>query len=364
MTEILTIKTDCKHFKGEIPCKPHKIYGVHCSEKDGSLCKYYLPFNKRILIIKLGAIGDVIRTTPLFSRLKAEYPDAKFYWITRTPEVVPSEVDEILQFTLESIIYLKEIHFDLVINLDKDSEACALASSLHAFRKQGFILIDGLPAPADKLAESKFLTGIFDDLNKTNTRSYLQEIFEICGFDYNGEKYILSNFPEYESNWEIDRSKILIGLNTGCGGRWSSRLWPEHYWIKLAKALLDYGYEVILLGGKQEHEKNIRLQKESGAKYFGHFPLPKFINLVDQTTLVVTAVTMTMHITLALNKKIVLMNNIFNPAEFELFGLGKIVQPEKECKCFFSPGCTNPEYNCMDYLLPETILKAVTELTQ
>ena len=35
--------------------------------------------------------------------------------------------------------------------------------------------------------------------------------------------------------------------------------------------------------------------------------------------LVVTAVTMAMHIALGLGKKLVLFNNIFNPHEFELY---------------------------------------------
>ena len=51
---------DCLHFKGHIPCKPHKQHGYHCAD-----CPSYEKATKRILIIKLGAIGDVIRTTIL-----------------------------------------------------------------------------------------------------------------------------------------------------------------------------------------------------------------------------------------------------------------------------------------------------------
>ncbi len=364
MNDLASIKTDCRYFNGEIPCKFHKNEGVHCVEPDGSVCKYYSPFNKRILIIKLGAIGDVIRTTPLFTRLKREYPDAKFYWLTHTPEVILNDVDEVLKFNLNSVVYLQQIEFDIVINLDKDREACALATSLKAFRKQGFILREGIPFPADGKAKAKFLTGVFDDLNKKNTKNYLEEIFEICGFEYKGEKYLLSTFEEFAKEWDIDHSKKVVGLNTGCGGRWSSRLWPEKYWAELSTMLLEKGYEVILLGGEQEHEKNKKLKELTKAKYFGHFPLKTFINLVNQTDIVVTAVTMAMHITLALGKKIVLMNNIFNPNEFELFGLGEIVQPEKECKCFFSPVCKNPEYHCMDYLYPEKVFNVVQKLAK
>jgi heptosyltransferase-2 len=273
--------------------------------------------------------------------------------------VVPQKVDEVLKYGFDTVNYLKEIKFDIAINLDKDKEACALLNQISADKKFGFILKNNVPYPVNRFAEEKFLTGIFDDISKRNKKNYLEEMFEICGFKYNNEKYLLYPFCEYENEWKFKGEKKIIGFNTGCGGRWTSRLWPEKYWIELAQMLLDKGFDVLFLGGEQEHEKNKRLSMDSGAKYLGYFKLEKFINLVDQCDLVVTAVTMAMHITLALGKKIVLMNNIFNPNEFELFGLGEIIQPEKECKCFFSPKCTNQEYNCMEYLKPESIFDSI-----
>lgn len=360
--KISEIKTDCRHFKGHIPCSPSKKYGVHCTESDGTECKYYDIIKEKILIIKLGAIGDVLRTTPLLEAIKAKYPGAKIFWLTHTPLVVPASVDEVLKFNQEGITYLESVSFDVVYNLDKDKEACALTNRLDSKLKKGFVLKDGVPFPADKAAEHKFFTGLFDDLNQFNTKNYLQEIFEICGYEYSGQKYILSSFDEFSGSWSLDKSKKIIGLNTGCGGRWTTRLWADENWISLAKSLISKGYEVVFLGGEQEDEKNKMFAKKTGGKYPGHFQLDKFINLVDQCDLVVTAVTMAMHITLGLNKKIVLFNNIFNPHEFELFGLGKIIQPEKECTCFFRGTCVNPDYKCMDYLKTKTVLSTIDNL--
>ena len=104
------------------------------------------------------------------------------------------------------------------------------------------------------------------------------------------------------------------------------------------------------------------LQKHQEENIPGHFHIEKFINLVNQCDLVVTGVTMAMHITIGLNKKIVLFNNIFNKHEFELFGLGEIIEPEKECKCFYSPTCTNKDYSCMNYLNVKTVLNSIDRL--
>ena len=159
-------KSDCRHFRGHIPCKPHKEYGVHCLD-----CEYYDPAKYKILVIKLGAIGDVIRTTPLLHRLKKEFPEAEIWWLTHSPDIVPSNVDKGMEFNVQSITLLKETPFEVVYNLDKDDYACALATSLNTKELYGFTLKDGKPAPANNLAEHKFITRLFDDANQENRKN-------------------------------------------------------------------------------------------------------------------------------------------------------------------------------------------------
>ena len=352
----MIIKTDCRHFRGDIPCKPHKNFSVNCSE-----CKYYDQTQEKILIIKLGAIGDVIRTTPLLRKLKENFPKAQIFWLSYTPEILSGKwVDRCSSVNIENIEMLKTIEFDWLINLDKDTLAISLTKNINARIKSGFIIDDFCHAkPISNEAENhKWLTGLFDDLNKENTKHYVQEIFEICGYSFAGEEYILEK-EEGLINFNINKNNKVVGLNTGCGGRWSSRLWPEDYWIDLAKQLIKQNYSVVLLGGEQEHEKNKRIEQLSGAQYFGHYPLSGFINLIDECDIIVTAVTMAMHLAIGLQKKLILFNNIFNKNEFYLYNRGVILEPDFDCDCYFSPNCKN---NCMQYLKPETVIQAITKL--
>ncbi len=351
------LKHDCRLFRGDIPCKPSKEHGVHCVDDEGKDCWFYDRTGKRILIIKLGALGDVIRTTPLLRKLREVEPHAEIWWLTLIPDVVPGSVDQILSFTPQAIATLMATKFDIIYNLDKDKEACALCSQLSADVKKGYTLENGKCVPIDAAAEHKYLTGVFDDLSKANTKSYQQEIFEICGYEFGKEKYIMPQIGEYQ--WKLPKNKLIVGLNTGCGGRWTSRLWPEKYWVALAKKLKSAGSLPLLLGGEQEHEKNLRLRRLSGATYLGYFPLNQFLSEVDQCHLVVTAVTMGMHFAIGLEKKIVLFNNIFNRHEFELYGNGEIIEPDFDCDCFYAPTCPN---NCMQYLSVEKVFGACARL--
>lgn len=351
-------RADCLHFKGDLPCKPHKENGYHCHD-----CPAYAQISKRILIIKLGAIGDVIRTTPLVGTYKSIYPNCKITWLTLTPAILPTgKIDEILKFDYASALYLENAEFDIAINLDKEKEASALLLRVKAKEKYGYILKDNVSQPVSELAYHKYHTGLFDDVSKANTLNYCQEIYAMCGLTYKGEPYQLDNHADKGYTWDqIDRSKKIIGLNTGCGDRWTTRLWPLTYFADLAKLLLAKGYEVLLLGGEQEDARNKEIAQLSGAKYIGYFPLPQFINLIDQCDLVVTQVTMGMHLTLGLQKKIVLMNNIFNPHEFDLFGNGQIIMPDKECVCFYRGQCKLGQ-SCMKDLPVDKVCKAVEEV--
>lgn len=347
--------SDCLHFRGDLPCKPHKENGYHCNN-----CPEYKKISKRILIIKLGAIGDVIRTTPLISTFKTKYPNCKITWLTMTPAILPSgKIDEILKFDYASALYLQHAEFDIAINLDKEKEASTLLKVVNAKEKFGYTLKDNTSQPVNDLANHKFLTGLFDDVSQSNTKNYCTEIYEMCGMEYQGEEYLLDDHSDKGFQWpQIDRNKRIIGLNTGCGDRWTTRLWPETYFSDLAKSLLNKGYEVILLGGEQENDRNKRIQEQSGAKYLGFFSLQQFINLIAQCELIVTQVTMGMHLTLGLHKKIVLMNNIFNPHEFDLFGKGEIVMPDKKCECFYRGSCKLGE-SCMKDLPVQKVYDAV-----
>lgn len=344
------IKNDCIYFRGDLPCNPNKLFGYHCEN-----CPSYKQIESKILIIKLGAIGDVIRTTPILRKIKNEFPNSHITWITYTPDILDKEwVNRILPVNIESIELIKQIEFDWLINLDKDPLAISLTNKINAKRKSGFTIDEfGHAKPISSEAENhKWLTGLFDDLSKKNIKHYMQEMFEIIGFEFNDEEYILNAEKNYK--WEIDHSKKIVGLNTGCGGRWTSRLWPNEYWIELANDLLKNGYEVIFLGGEQEDEKNKKLSTQSGGKYFGHFELKKFISLVDECDLIVTAVTMAMHIAMGLKKKVLIFNNIFNSNEFYLYGRGEVIEPDPKCDCYYSPVCP---HDSMKNIKPERVFE-------
>jgi heptosyltransferase-2 len=83
------------------------------------------------------------------------------------------------------------------------------------------------------------------------------------------------------------------------------------------------------------------------------------MSLVNRCEIIVTAVTMAMHIAIGLQKKLVLFNNIFNKYEFELYRRGKIIEPNIACNCYYSPSCPN---DCMRSLSVDAVFDACGQL--
>lgn len=353
------VSTDCRHFLGDRPCKYHKETGIECNN-----CNNYDKTEKRILIIKLGALGDVIRTTPLLRKLKDLYPSSEITWITHYPDILPKLVDVPLKFDVMNIVRLQADKFDIVYSLEKDREACALANLVKADIKKGFKLVNGKACPIDKDAMHKYMTGLSDRLNRINVKSYPEEVFEIAGLEYNKERYLIDK-PEKLVHNELDRMKRpIIGLNTGCSPRWSTRLWPIEHWIELSNMIKEAGYTPLLLGGTNEDNKNKYIAQNSSARYLGAMEMKDFVSLINELDLIVAAPTMAMHIALALDKKIVLLNNIFNKHEFELYGLGEIIEPTVDGEKLSCIGCFKGEChrNCMELITPQQVFSAVIRL--
>ncbi len=88
----------------------------------------------KILIIKTGALGDVLRTSFIAQALKDKYKNRnlKIFWVVskqaRAFFINNKYVNKII--LSEERNKIKNINFDLVINLEESDEDCSFVSSL------------------------------------------------------------------------------------------------------------------------------------------------------------------------------------------------------------------------------------------
>ncbi len=351
---IENLRTDCVHYLGDRPCWPHVESGHRCT------CVHFQATARRGVIIKLGAAGDVLRSTPLLRALDPAANGTKILWVTHSPELVAPEACEAVRPTAATLARIVAGDWDFCWNLDKDPEACAISASTKAKEYRGYTLRDGVPCPVDEAAWHKFATGIDNPYSRQNRQSYVEEIFDIIGLPFRREEYWLrSPTAAARANAaELLPTDSVIGLNIGAGKRWPARIWPMEFWIGLIKLLKARELHPVLLGGPEEVEMSARLVAETGCIASGVQSLETFHAIIERCDCVVTAVTMAMHLAIGARTPLVLLNNIFNRHEFELYGRGEIVEPPTPCDCYYSGVCRTGR-KCINEISPETVFEAI-----
>ncbi|MFZ4779390.1 MAG: glycosyltransferase family 9 protein [Terrimicrobiaceae bacterium] len=333
---------------------PHRKSGLTCT------CGELIPVKRRGVIIKLGAAGDVLRTTPLLRALDPVATGTKVLWVTHSPELLPKEICEAVKPDAATLARLSASEWDFCWNLDKDIEACALASHVRTTERAGYTLRDGVPFPVDERAWHKFATGLDNPYSQANRLNYVQEIFDIVGLAYQRQEYWLRS-PSARSQATAEQllpGSSWIGLNTGAGWRWPTRIWSGAHWSALVDLLKAEGLKPVILGGPEEVEMNDRLAAQTGCFWPGVQSLDVFYAMIHRCSSLVTSVTQAMHLAIAAKTPLVLFNNIFNAHEFELYGRGEIVGPPTPCDCFYDASCRTGR-NCINEITPRTALVAV-----
>jgi len=362
------IAFDCRFFLGDRPCKWHKATSVLCQ------CEHYEAITERILIIKLDAMGDVLRTTALLPALAAAHPHAAITWITRRESRPLLErnpyITEILNYGEDALVQLEARTFDRVINLDAGKTSAALATAARSSRKDGFILdARGLVQATNAAARHWLELGVFDDLKRRNARTYQDLMADIIGLPGCGHRYVFELSEEERAAGRaqlerlgIDFTRLVIGLNTGAGQRWELKQWREEGYLELIERLArKHDVQFVLLGGPEERERHKRLQSRSAVPLIDggcDNPVRRFAALVAACGLVVTGDTLAMHLSLALGCRTIVLFGPTSANEIELYGLGEKVMPRMECLSCYKPACDFVP-NCMDLISTDMVEAAV-----
>lgn len=366
MTDDFVVRYDCRRYRGDRPCKPRKVCGG---------CIDYDPLAERLLVVKLAATGDVLRTTPLLRALKERHPRSWITWITDPGAAVLLRgnplIDELLIHRLEDLLPLAARRFHWAAVLDKEPRAAALGTLVAAQRKVGFGLDpDGHLTVLNPESLYALRLGLDDRLKfRENTKSYPEIVFEMCGLPWRGEEYVFFLQPEAREAARqalqragFDPGRPAVGLNTGAGSVFATKRWSERGTAEVARRLVrEHGLQVVLLGGPEERERNPRIASLAGVPLVDPGtanPLDVFAGIVDHCRLVVTTDTLALHLSLALGKEVVLLMGPTSAREIHLYGRGEILLTETPCAPCYRSSCSEGA-RCLQAITPDRVVEAV-----
>ncbi|MCX5693739.1 MAG: hypothetical protein NT014_01185 [Candidatus Omnitrophica bacterium] len=285
---------------------------------------------KQICIIKLDGLGDVLRTTSILWCFKND----DVTWVTEEAALsLLTGIPFLKKITsISGVLVMQDFVFDELYNFDEDIRACELAHNLKAKKKKGFKVKDGHHFPFDADSEYAYALSRNDELKfKLNKKTYQQIIFEMAGYCWEGQDYILGYQPKGAVKYEV-------GINYLVGKKFPNKAWP--HWGRLSK-MLD----------------SVCLQNQFKT-------LKEYIDWVNSCRILVTGDSLGMHIALALKKKVIILMGSTSWNEIETYGRGVVLRAKLPCSpCYKKDNCNSVSF-CMDLITPEMVLSEIKKLKQ
>jgi len=198
------------------------------------------------LIVKLGATGDVVRTTTLLRRLSGPVT-----WVTARPNEVLLQGVQEMSGELRVVLWedRNSIHgesFDLAINLEDDLQTARILEAVRPRRLFGAFLNEQGQMAYTEDSSPWFDMSLIsvhgrekaDVIKFQNRRSYQELIFDCLGWKFAAEKYVLPQTGKSDLQGDV-------ALATESGPVWPMKKWA--YYDRLKNELEERGLTVNFL---------------------------------------------------------------------------------------------------------------------
>ena len=323
---------------------------------------------KKILVIKLRHLGDVLLTSPVFSTLKRNFPKAKIHaYIYK--EAFPmldghSSIDKIhlydrsyknkflikkLKYEFSLLRKIRKEKYDLVINLTEGDRGAIASSASRARIRVG---ID--PEKKGMHKKEKLYSHIVKNCSspRHTVERNLDALRRINLFPEETD-LDLEFVVDDDANQKVDdllknanfveKDFILFHPSS----RWRFKCWPAKKFSSLAKELIAAGHKIVITGGKDSFEKEMadEIAKDFLPKDLlnlsGKTSLKELGALINKSKAIVCVDSVSLHMASALKAKTIVL---FGPTSDINWGpwknpQAKVISSNLSCRPCFMDGC-------------------------
>ena len=282
---------------------------------------------KKILLIKLSAVGDVILIVPSLRELRRKYPDA---WISVLVGRKSRKIIRNCPYVDDTIVYeeteknrflslfkvarlLAKEDFDIVVDLqnNRDSHFLSYFSGAriragHHNHKWSFFLNKKTQKTESSMPplEHQFQVLKLLDIEAQDKRLELWTNKE--------EEEKVASF--LESQW-VAPSQMLVGINPGSSLRWPTKQWPIENFAKLCDELARKNIRVVITGSSEDSsaaEELFKLTRNKPVNAVGKTSITELAALVKRCQVFISPHSAPMHIASSVDVPLVA---IFGPTD-------------------------------------------------
>jgi heptosyltransferase-1 len=325
---------------------------------------------RKVLLIRLRRIGDIILTTPAVRALRTALPRAEFVYVVEEPYrklvegnpdidrvvVVPKEPSR--REFLALVRAIRKEGFDAVIDFHGGPRASLLALLSGAKIKAGYaIKYRGLfyDVRVPRAPKEGRIHSVANHVNLV--RALGIEVGIISGLVLPRGQALTFNIRNSEC--EKLGPDPLIVLHIGAGNRF--RYWGTDNLVRLVSLLGEIpGARVALIGGAEDKAAEAEiLEKAPGTlSYVGELDLAETAELIRQAAVFVGPDSGPMHIATAVGTPIVAWFGPTLPANFAPWKPAssvRIIEKALDCRPCKQRACVHGDFRCLQLITPEEV---------
>ncbi len=292
----------------------------------------------RILIVKLGSIGDIVHTLPTLAAIRKALPDAHISWVVeqRSSEILRGNpmIDALIEIDtrslrggkiIENILLdaskqlrdLRQHSYDVAIDFQGLLKSAMIAKLSRAKQRFGFHR-SGLREPATRFLYSDMAPPAGDRVHIIRKNLHLAA--SALDFEVHSSEY---EFPIATSAGDEAEAEKIIELTGGSrfallnpAGGWVTKLWHPEKFGALADLLWEeYRLPSIVTTGPKESElaQKVAGAGRSGTLTIAYPSLKGFYELAKRAEIYVGGDTGPSHIAIAAGAPVV---GLFGPTEW------------------------------------------------
>lgn len=340
--------------------------------------------NKKIAIIRLSAIGDVLNCTPVAAALRAAAPQCHLTWIVSRVAAnvlrTNPDIDELIvwsredwedylrhgQFRQAWQMYqqlkenLQQRHFDLALDVHGLFISGLVTRATGALRRIGLggtkelnwaFMTEQAPACHPATHVIKRYLSILRPLGITtgNTKMTLR-------VDAEADKFA-GNFLEQAG---VKPGEPLLAISPST--TWPSKNWPPEYYAQVIAAVQPR-LRVMLCGGPGDRELGQNIMRLAGVPVIdaiGATSLLELAGLLAHSSILLSGDTGPMHMAIALGTPTISLFGPTDPGKHGPLGAPHIVlRGNSGCGNCYKQVCRSRDLSCMRSITPDAVCAAI-----
>jgi lipopolysaccharide heptosyltransferase I len=334
------------------------------------------PEPERFLLVRLGALGDVVHAIPVAAALRRQYPNARIDWLVSAKHRDILDLVTVLDRRLSindrsdatggvsmwtAIGELRRSHYDVVLDLQGLLKSALLARLAGARRVIGFSSRYARESLASRFYTESYDPGRGGLYGPRETRHVVEinlGLLTRLGIAAAAPEFPLQSVDSSAARWAIERTGGRYAL-LNPGAAWPNKRWPPERFAAVARELQSrHGLMSIVLWGPGEESlaQEVGRAAADAALVSPKTSIADIVALARGAAVMVSGDTGPTHIAVAVGTPLV---GIFGPTRPARNGplspRDVTVSRDDVCRCHHLRRCTQPRMCLLDIDVREIV---------